>query len=96
MLSENGAAGHGTERKRTMTAEALSVQPHRKTQGWSNPQNHLCNRNYYLFDRFQLSSCPKYVSVTLLALPGMKKGSWLPTRAEEEKKRKKRPKLYER
>lgn len=78
-----------------MTGEAPSIQPQQKTQGWSNPQNHLCYRNYYLFDRFQLSSRPNYVSITLLALPGMKEGSQLPRRAEEGKK-KTEPKLYER
>lgn len=86
---------HGGEENNE--AEALSVQPHQKTQGWSNPQNHLCYQNYYLFDRFQLSSCPNYVSMTLLALPGMKEVSWLLRRAEEEKRKKrKRPKLYKR
>lgn len=81
---------HGGEENNE--AEALSVQPHQKTQGWSIPRNHLCYQNYYLFDRFQLSSCPNYVSMTLLALPGMKEVSWLLRRAEEEKRKKKKTK----
>lgn len=60
-----------------------------RRQSWSNPQNHLCYRNYYLFDRFQLSSCPSYISMTLLALPGMKKGAGFP---EGQKKKEKKPK----
>lgn len=57
-----------------MKAEAFCVRPHQKTQGLSNPRTYLYYRNCYLFDRFQLSSCPSYAFVTLLAVPGMKGG----------------------